>query len=418
MWAGWEPAAGSEACTFATQHNTTQQKTTQHNTTHQKHDKPQNTANPNAVGYVRYLLDTLAKRDLFSWLTLAPSRWWHALLYRDAYNFGGVEAVLPEGLWEATARGAGGGGGGGGEGEGAPDLSSLDVVDPTQIGTPGGPKLRWGLRSGPLPRRSSLVRSDQRAAALMPICQFANMEVPIWVFTHPPKHPACQPPCFPPQPVPSPARPPARSPGSCLWNLKEFLPPALQEHLVLLLAEFVYRPWKEAAAAAMRGASQGGSQAVADAQQAQDVQVGRGRCLWSLAGLLRKRAAIGPPPIGVPAPKLACAPARQNPMKTQPPPARVPEPRAGGLLGRPPHDQGAGLCRKVPARQQPPGVPVPRAGGVPPVRGESWGASPGARLEREGGAASAACVALRPPLLPCSPPVCRAAGLSPARHVP
>ena len=45
------------------------------------------------------------------------------------------------------------------------------------------------------------------------------------------------------------------------------------EHLVLLLAEFVYRPWKEAAAAALRGASQGGSQAVADAQQAQDVQV-------------------------------------------------------------------------------------------------------------------------------------------------
>ncbi|GBF92637.1 hypothetical protein Rsub_05251 [Raphidocelis subcapitata] len=149
-----------------------------------------------AVGYVRYLLDTLAKRDLFSWLTLAPSRWWHALLYRDAYNFGGVEAALPEGLWEATERGAGGGGGGE-----APDLSSLDAVDPTQIGTPGGPKL------------------------------------------------------------------------SCLWNLREFLPPALQEHLVLLLAEFVYRPWKEAAAAALRGASQGGSQAVADAQQAQDVQI-------------------------------------------------------------------------------------------------------------------------------------------------
>jgi uncharacterized membrane protein len=61
--------------------------------------------------------------------------------------------------------------------------------------------------------------------------------------------------------------------SSSLWNLKEFLPPALQEHLVLLLAEFVYRPWKEAAAAALRGASQGGSQAVADAQQAQDTQV-------------------------------------------------------------------------------------------------------------------------------------------------
>jgi hypothetical protein len=51
-----------------------------------------------------------------------------------------VEAVLPAGLWEATERG--------GEGDEAPDLDAIDGVDPTQIGTPGGPKLRWaGCRS-------------------------------------------------------------------------------------------------------------------------------------------------------------------------------------------------------------------------------------------------------------------------------
>jgi hypothetical protein len=95
------------------------------------------------VGYVRCLLDTLARRDLFGWLTLSPARWWHCLLYRDAYNWGGVEAALPAGAWEATERRAGGEGGGGGGGEDVEaQLASLDAVDPAQIGTPGGPKLR------------------------------------------------------------------------------------------------------------------------------------------------------------------------------------------------------------------------------------------------------------------------------------
>jgi hypothetical protein len=101
------------------------------------------------VGYVRYLLDTLAKRDLFSWLTLAPSRWWHCLLYRDAYNWGGVEATLPAGAWEATERRGGGGVGGGCDDVAlGAELSALDAVDPTQVGTPGGPKLRWGAGWG------------------------------------------------------------------------------------------------------------------------------------------------------------------------------------------------------------------------------------------------------------------------------
>lgn len=158
---------------------------------------------------MRYLLDTLAKRDLFAWLTLAPSRWWHCLVYRDEFNWGGVEAALPPGLWEATAAASAASAAGTDAAAAAAAaeeeqelLSAADAVDPTQVGAPGGPKLAG------------------------------------------------------------------------LWNLKEFLPPALQEHLALLLAEFAYRPWKEAALAAVAGATQGGSQAVADARQAEDVQVG------------------------------------------------------------------------------------------------------------------------------------------------
>jgi hypothetical protein len=63
---------------------------------------------------------------------------------------------------------------------------------------------------------------------------------------------------------------------------------------VLLLAEWMYLPWQEAnrLAAAARGATQGGSQAVLDARQAEQVQVrqglvhdgGAGRSMMALAG--------------------------------------------------------------------------------------------------------------------------------------
>lgn len=192
---------------------------------------------------MRYLLDTLAKRDLFSWLTLAPARWWHCLLYRDAYNWGGVEATLPPGLWEATEKAGVGG---------APGMDEIDDVDPTQIGTPGGPKLRlvsfWGGYQGTGWHAKNALGE---ASSLLP---YVEAVVALYVVALTPAH--------------------AIHARSCLWNLKEFLPPALQEHLVLLLAEFVYRPWKEAATAALKGATQGGSQAVADAAQAQDLQVG------------------------------------------------------------------------------------------------------------------------------------------------
>jgi DNA polymerase epsilon subunit 1 len=110
---------------------------------HHPPTRPPRPAPAPKVGYVRYLLDTLAKRDLFSWLTLAPSRWWHCLLYRDAYNWGGVEAALPAGLWEAMERWRSDGGGGGPGADEEAELEAMDRVDPTQIGTPGGPKLRW-----------------------------------------------------------------------------------------------------------------------------------------------------------------------------------------------------------------------------------------------------------------------------------
>ena len=56
----------------------------------------------------------------------------------DKFNYGGVEACLPAGMWEEgrqkqqqPQQEAEGGG-----------QESLDNVDLTEIGTPGGPKLR------------------------------------------------------------------------------------------------------------------------------------------------------------------------------------------------------------------------------------------------------------------------------------
>jgi hypothetical protein len=37
------------------------------------------------------------------WLDLSPQRWWHALLFRDAYNWGGVEAQLSPQLTASLA---------------------------------------------------------------------------------------------------------------------------------------------------------------------------------------------------------------------------------------------------------------------------------------------------------------------------
>ena len=50
------------------------------------------------LSYTKYLLEALKRRELFQWLEMVPVRWWHALLYRDQYNYGGVEAVVPADL--------------------------------------------------------------------------------------------------------------------------------------------------------------------------------------------------------------------------------------------------------------------------------------------------------------------------------
>lgn len=50
--------------------------------------------------YVDYLLHTLRKRELFTWLHIAPKCFWHSLLFRDHYNYFGIKAALPEELSE------------------------------------------------------------------------------------------------------------------------------------------------------------------------------------------------------------------------------------------------------------------------------------------------------------------------------
>ncbi|KAG1663133.1 hypothetical protein FOA52_000655 [Chlamydomonas sp. UWO 241] len=58
-----------------------------------------------AVGYIEYLLEALRRRELFHWLHLEPVRWWHALLFRDQYNYCGVEAAVPTGLVDMAPAG-------------------------------------------------------------------------------------------------------------------------------------------------------------------------------------------------------------------------------------------------------------------------------------------------------------------------
>ena len=89
-----------------------------------------------AVGYTRYLLETLGKRETMSWLQLSPQRWWNCLHYADEFNFGGVEAVVSTEMWQA--------GGVPGHQAAAEDETTETAaeVDEAEIGTPGGPKLR------------------------------------------------------------------------------------------------------------------------------------------------------------------------------------------------------------------------------------------------------------------------------------
>ena len=68
---------------------------------------------PSAQGYLGYLVEALRRRELFQWIELSPITWWQALLYRDPYNYGGVEAGPDPVEGQDGGEGEGGGGGGG-----------------------------------------------------------------------------------------------------------------------------------------------------------------------------------------------------------------------------------------------------------------------------------------------------------------
>lgn len=95
----------------------------------------------------------------------------------------------------------------------------------------------------------------------------------------------------------------------CLWNLKDYLPPALQEPLNLLLSEFVYLPWKHAETAGTASASGEGSQALADGTAMEEAQTAylqstlmsrfTDRLLSMVAEVQRKVTRGNPVPIAV-----------------------------------------------------------------------------------------------------------------------
>lgn len=101
---------------------------------------------PLSVGYTRYLLDTLHKRELLAWLTLSPQRWWAVLHYADEFNYGGVEATVSSQLWEAGGVVAPTATPGAAVGDGREDAEAAAAaaaeIDEAEIGTPGGPRLR------------------------------------------------------------------------------------------------------------------------------------------------------------------------------------------------------------------------------------------------------------------------------------
>ena len=57
-----------------------------------------------ACSYMDYLLEALKRRELFSWLHLAPLTFWHALLLRDRFNFLGLVAPVPDALKQQLSQ--------------------------------------------------------------------------------------------------------------------------------------------------------------------------------------------------------------------------------------------------------------------------------------------------------------------------
>jgi DNA polymerase epsilon subunit 1 len=214
------------------------------------------------------LLEALKRRELFVWLDLSPQRWWHALLFCDAYNWGGVEAQLGEQLAASLAPGA----------QELPGLEGLAEdgggVEPVVRCAGAG----WG--------RGGSVCGGRGLAGALGWHQHWHQRV---TCTHSSfLQPSLLPLPPPPHPTPNQRR--------YQWSLRDFLPEALQQPLVLALTEFVYNPWREARAGRLAGASQGCSQAAKDAWGAEELQV----CVWGGRRLLLLLLLLLPPAWGGP----------------------------------------------------------------------------------------------------------------------
>lgn len=87
-----------------------------------------------AAEFVGTVRQVLLSRDLFSWLDVAPQRFWHALLFRDPFNYGGVvaggeEAEAPEEEEEEEEAEEGAAAAEGAEKEGRIDGAGDNVLD-------------------------------------------------------------------------------------------------------------------------------------------------------------------------------------------------------------------------------------------------------------------------------------------------
>nr|GMD12608.1 DNA polymerase epsilon catalytic subunit A-like [Ipomoea batatas] len=57
-----------------------------------------------AKAYCDNVIKTLQTRDLFEWIELEPSQFWHSLLFMDQYNYGGIQAKFNGGSLDADSE--------------------------------------------------------------------------------------------------------------------------------------------------------------------------------------------------------------------------------------------------------------------------------------------------------------------------
>ena len=153
-----------------------------------------------ALAAVDYALAALRRRAdgaaLFSLLQLTPARWWHALLFRDRYNYLGLRATLPEAV-EAT------------------------------LATPGALTQGGGADDG-VSSSMAAAEAVASAAAAAEASALASPDV------------------------------------DCLWTVKDYLPPAVQQAFADAVAEYLWLPWRATAEGSTVSSSLS-SQAVATA---------------------------------------------------------------------------------------------------------------------------------------------------------